>query len=155
MPIKLNKTLKILKQAFVAKQNFIKTLIKFFGCYTFFSSHSHGPSCNKNRYQCSFNLLPMLCLITYRRLSQGILLFHRYLLLYHPSVLPSLHEFLFNFQNRKYTQALLHCTLHKISFPRSLYLPKLDSGQESYVHFTSAMKSVLKFQNAQRSMFSP
>jgi hypothetical protein len=35
----------------------------------------------------------MLCLITYRRLAQGILLLHRYLLLYHPSVLPSLHEF--------------------------------------------------------------
>jgi hypothetical protein len=35
MPIKLNKTLKILKQALVAKQNFIKTLIKIFGCYTY------------------------------------------------------------------------------------------------------------------------
>jgi hypothetical protein len=35
----------------------------------------------------------MLCLITYRRLAQGILLLHRYLLLYHPSVLPWLHEF--------------------------------------------------------------
>jgi hypothetical protein len=35
----------------------------------------------------------MLCLITYRRLAQSILLFHRYLLLYHPSVLPSLQEF--------------------------------------------------------------
>jgi hypothetical protein len=34
MPIKLNKTLKILKQALVAKQNFIKTLIKIFGCYS-------------------------------------------------------------------------------------------------------------------------
>jgi hypothetical protein len=46
----------------------------------------------------------MLCLITYRRLAQGILLLHRYLLLYRPSVLPSLHEFLFNIQNRKYTK---------------------------------------------------
>jgi hypothetical protein len=45
----------------------------------------------------------MLCLITYRRLAQGIILFHRYLLLYHPSVLPSLLEFLFNVQNIKYT----------------------------------------------------
>jgi hypothetical protein len=98
----------------------------------------------------------MLCLITYKRLAQGILLFHRYLLLYHPSVLPSLHEFFFfNAQNRKYTQALLHCTVHKISFLTSLYLPKSDSGQENYVLFTSAMKYVLKFQNAQRSMFSP
>jgi hypothetical protein len=41
--------------------------------------------------------------ITYRRLAQGILLFHRYLLLYNPSVLPSLHEFLFNVHNIKYT----------------------------------------------------
>jgi hypothetical protein len=63
--------------------------------HTFISSHSHGPSCKKKRYQCSFNLLPMLCLITYRRLAQSILFFHRYLLLYHPSVLPSLHEFFY------------------------------------------------------------
>jgi hypothetical protein len=95
----------------------------------------------------------MLCLITYRRLPQGILLFHRYLFLYHPSVLPSLHKFFFNVQNRKYTQALHHCIMHKISFPTSLSLPKSDSVQESYIRFTSAMKSVLKFQNAQRSMF--
>jgi hypothetical protein len=97
-----------------------------------------------------------LCLITYRRLAQGILLFHRYLLLYHPSVLPSIHEF-FSLISRTESipQALHHCIVHKISFPTSLYLPKSDSGQESYVHFTSAMKSVLKFQNAQRSMFSP
>jgi hypothetical protein len=60
-------------------------------------------------------------------------------------------NFFFNAQNRKYTKALLHCTVHKIFFPTSLYLPKSDSEQESYVHFTSAMKSVLKFQNAQRS----
>jgi hypothetical protein len=95
----------------------------------------------------------MLCLITYRRLAHGILLFHRYLLLYHPSVMPSLHVFLFNVRNRKYTQDLLHCTVHKISFPTSLYFPKLDSIQETYVRFTSAMKSLMKFQNAQHSMF--
>jgi hypothetical protein len=53
----------------------------------------------------------MLCLITYRRLAQGILLFHRYLLLYHFSVLPSLHDFFFNVRNRKYTQALLESLL--------------------------------------------
>jgi hypothetical protein len=34
MPIKLNKTLKILKQALVAKQNFIKTIIKILGRYS-------------------------------------------------------------------------------------------------------------------------
>jgi hypothetical protein len=97
----------------------------------------------------------MLCLITYKRLAQGILLLHRYLLLHNSSVLPSLHEFLFNVQKRKYTQSIIHCTEHKISFPMSLYLPKSDSGQESYICFTSVMKSILKFQNAQRSMFSP
>jgi hypothetical protein len=95
----------------------------------------------------------MLCLITYRRLAQGILLLHRYLLLYHPSVLPSLHEFIFNVQNRKYNHSLLHCIVHKISFPTSLSLPISDFGQESYVRFTSVVKYVLKFQNAQRSMF--
>jgi hypothetical protein len=61
--------------------------------------------------------------------------------------------FFFNVQNRKYTQALLHCTVHKIFFPTNLYLPESDSGQESYVCFTSAMKFVLKFQNVLRSMF--
>jgi hypothetical protein len=60
-----------------------------------------------------------------------------------------------NFQNLKYTQYLLHCIVQKMSFPTSLYFPKSDSRQESYVRFTSVMKSVLKFQNAQRSMFSP
>jgi hypothetical protein len=83
----------------------------------------------------------MLCLITYRRLSQGILLYHSF-------VLPSLHAFLFNVQNIKYTQALFHCIVHKSSFPTSLYFPKSESRQESYVRLTSAMKSVLKFQNA-------
>jgi hypothetical protein len=48
----------------------------------------------------------MLCLITYRRLAQGILFFHRYLFLYHPSVLPSLHEF------------FLQCPEHKV-YPSS------------------------------------
>jgi hypothetical protein len=87
----------------------------------------------EEKVQSSFNLFPMLCLITYRRLAQGILLLHRYLLLYHPSVLPSLHEFLFNVQNRKYIQTLPHCTVHKSSFPTSLYLPKSDSGQVTSV----------------------
>jgi hypothetical protein len=48
-------------------------------------------------------------------------------------------------QTIKYTQDLLHCTVHKISFPIIVYLPKSDSEQESYVYFTSAMKFVLKF----------
>jgi hypothetical protein len=42
MPIKLNKTLKILKQALVAKQNFIKTLIKIFGCYMWLVALAEG-----------------------------------------------------------------------------------------------------------------
>jgi hypothetical protein len=120
--------------------------------HTFFSSHSHDPSCKKKRYQCSFNLLPMLCSITYRRLSQGILLFHRYLL-YHPSVLPSLHEFFSLMYRTEYTQALLHCIVHRISFTRSLYFPKSDSGQESYVRFTSAMTSVLNFRTRNAQCF--
>jgi hypothetical protein len=33
MPIEIKQNLKILKQALVAKQNFIKTIIKIFGCY--------------------------------------------------------------------------------------------------------------------------
>jgi hypothetical protein len=107
----------------------------------------------RKRYQCSFNLLPMLCLITYRRLAQGILLLHRYLLLYHPSVLPSLHEFLCNVQNRKYTQSLLHCTVHKISFPMSLYFPKSDSKQESYVCFTLAMNLSWNFRTRNAQCF--
>jgi hypothetical protein len=110
----------------------------------------------EKRYQCNFNLLPMLSFITYSRLAQGILLFHRYLLLYHPPVLPSLHGF-FSLMSRTESipklYSIAQCT--KFSFPTSLYLSKSDSGQESYVCFTSAMKSVLKFQNAQRLIFSP
>jgi hypothetical protein len=75
-----------------------------------------------------------------RRLTHDILLLHCYLILYHPSVLPSLSEFFFYVQNRKYTQLLLHYTVHKISFPTSLYLPKSDFEQESYARFTSVMK---------------
>jgi hypothetical protein len=62
----------------------------------------------------------MLCLITYRRLAQGILLLHRYLLLYHPSVLSSLHEFLFNVQNSKYTLTPLH-SAHNFLSNESLF----------------------------------
>jgi hypothetical protein len=119
-----------------------------------FSSHSHGPSCKNKRSQWIFSSLPILLLITYRRLAQGIW-HHHFLLLCHPSVLPSLHDFFFNEQIRKYNQDLLHCTVHNIFFPTSPYLPKSDSEQESYICFTSAIKSVLKFQNAQRSVFSP
>jgi hypothetical protein len=64
----------------------------------------------------------MLCLITYRRLAQGIW-HHRFLLLCHPSVLPSLHKFFFNIQNRKYTQSLIHCTMHKIFFQQVFICP--------------------------------
>jgi hypothetical protein len=96
----------------------------------------------------------MLYLIINRRLAHDILLFHRYLLLYHPSVLPSLHDFFFNVQNRKYTQSLLHYAVHKFPFQQILYLPKSDSEQESYVYFTSVIKFVLKFQNVHRSMLS-
>jgi hypothetical protein len=116
-------------------------------------SRSAWPFTQEEKVPMQLNSLLMLCLITYRRLAQGIR-YHRFLLFCHPLVLPSLIAFLFNLQNIKYTQALLHCTLHKISFPTSLYLPKSDSEQECYVCFTSANKSVTKFKNAQRPMFS-
>jgi hypothetical protein len=61
-------------------------------------------------------LLPMLCLITYRRLAQGILLFHCYLLLYHPSVLPSLHEF-FSLMSRTESIRKLYSIAQCTKFP--------------------------------------
>ena len=59
------------------------------------------------------------------------------------SLLPHLHEFFFNFQNRTCTEILLHCEVHEFSFPTSLYSPKIDSEQESYVHFIPALQSAL------------
>src|SRR6185503_11577400 len=50
--------------------------------------------------------------------------------------------FSFNFQNRTYTKTLLHCEVHECFFPTSPYLPKIDSEQESYVHFIPALQSV-------------
>ena len=58
-------------------------------------------------------------------------------------LLPHLHEFFsFNFQNRTYTEILLHCEVHEFSFPTSPYSPKIDSEQESCVHFIPALQSV-------------
>jgi len=51
-------------------------------------------------------------------------------------------NFSFNFQNRTYTETLLHCEVHEFSFPTSPYSPKIDSEQESYVHFIPALQSV-------------
>ena len=51
-------------------------------------------------------------------------------------------NFSFNFQNRTCTETLLHCELHKFSFPTSPYSPKIDSEQESYVHFIPTLQSV-------------
>src|SRR6185437_8804721 len=50
--------------------------------------------------------------------------------------------FSFNFQNRTCTETLLHCEVHKFSFPMSPYSPKIDSEQESCVHFIPALQSV-------------
>ena len=50
--------------------------------------------------------------------------------------------FSFNFQNRTCTEILLHCEVHEFSFPTSPYSPKIDSEQESYVHFIPALQSV-------------
>ena len=61
-------------------------------------------------------------------------------------VLPHLHEFFsFNFQNRTCTETLLHCEVHEFSFPTSPYSPKIDSEQESCVHFIPALQSVPNF----------
>jgi hypothetical protein len=57
----------------------------------------------------------MLCLITYRRLAQGV---HLLLAISFFITLRCCLHFInfFNVQNRKYTKALLHCTVHKIFF---------------------------------------
>ena len=51
--------------------------------------------------------------------------------------------FSFNFQNRTYTETLLHCEVHELSFSASPHSPKIDSEQESYVYFIPALQSVL------------
>ena len=51
-------------------------------------------------------------------------------------------NFSFNFQNRTCTETLLHCEVHEFSFPTSPHSPKIDSEQESYVHFIPALQSV-------------
>ena len=58
------------------------------------------------------------------------------------SLLPHILEFFFNFQNRTCTETLLHCEVHEFSFPTSPYSHKIDSEQESYVHFIPAPQSV-------------
>src|SRR6185312_4341305 len=64
--------------------------------------------------------------------------------------------FSFNFQNRTCTKTLLHCEVHEFSFSTSPHSPKIDSEQESYVHFIPALQSAPnEFQNAQRPMFLP
>src|SRR6185312_154176 len=54
-------------------------------------------------------------------------------------------NFSFNFQNRTYTETLLHYEVHKFFFPTSIHSPKIDSEQESYVHFIPALQSVSNF----------
>ena len=51
--------------------------------------------------------------------------------------------FSFNFQNRTCTKTLLHCKVHEFSFSTSPHSPKIDSEQESYVHFIPALQSAL------------
>ena len=51
--------------------------------------------------------------------------------------------FSFNFQDRTCTETLLHCEVHEFFFPTSTYSPKIDSEQESYVHFVPALQSAL------------
>src|SRR6185436_19218258 len=54
-------------------------------------------------------------------------------------------NFSFNFENITCTEALLHCEVHEFFFPTSPYSPKIDSEQESYVHFIPALQSVSNF----------
>ena len=66
--------------------------------------------------------------------------------------------FSFNFQNRTYTKTLLHYEVHEFSFPTSPYSPKIDSEQESYVHFIPALQSVptnFRTRNIQCSSIPP
>ena len=51
-------------------------------------------------------------------------------------------NFSFNFQNRTCTETLLHCEVHELSISASPHSPKIDSEQESYVHFIPALQSV-------------
>ena len=57
--------------------------------------------------------------------------------------------FSFNFQNRTCTKTLLHCKVHKFSFPTSPHLPKIDSEQESCVHFIPALQYVFRTRSVQ------
>src|SRR6185312_14321630 len=54
-------------------------------------------------------------------------------------------NFYFNFQNITYTETFLHCEVHKFFFPTSIQSPKIDSEQESYVHFILVLQSVPNF----------
>ena len=60
-------------------------------------------------------------------------------------LLPHLHEFFFQFPEHKIYWTLLHCEVHEFFFPTSPYSPKIDSEQESYVHFIPALQSVSNF----------
>src|SRR6185312_10775072 len=57
-------------------------------------------------------------------------------------LLPHLHEFIFQFQEQNMYETLLHCEVHEFSFPTSPHSPKIDSEQESCVHFIPALQSV-------------
>src|SRR6185503_7549645 len=50
--------------------------------------------------------------------------------------------FFFNFQNRTCIETLLHCEVHEFSFSAIPHSPKIDSEQESYVHFIPALQFV-------------
>ena len=62
-------------------------------------------------------------------------------------------NFYFNFQNRTYTETLLHCEVHDFFFPMSPYSPKIDSEQESYVHFIPELQSVPNFRTCSVQSF--
>ena len=64
-------------------------------------------------------------------------------------------NFSFNLHNRTCTETLLHCEVHEFSFPTSPYSHKIDSEQESYVHFIPALQSVSNFRTRSVQIFLP
>jgi hypothetical protein len=69
-------------------------------------------------------------------------------------VLPLLHEFfslIYRTESILKLYSIAHC--RKFPFQGVFICPKSDSGQESYVRFTSAMKSVLNFRTRNAQYF--
>ena len=71
---------------------------------------------------------------------------HRLLQFLVVPLLPHLHEFFLLISRTEHVlKTLLHCEVHEFSFPTSPHLPKINSEQESCVHFIPALQSVPNF----------